>query len=96
MRGGPEPLTDAELNGLTTGKDGSIEGGAAESAAEEETEGEVEEVGEDLLEQTAHDVIAAVAGIDDKKVLRMLIKAEGAGKNRSSVLGALENRIAEL
>lgn len=89
MRGGPEPLTDAELNDLTVGGDGGLKVGGTE---EEDEAGDLT----GILEDPAHAVIEVVSTFADKDALKSLLKAEKAGKGRVTVITAIEDRIAEL
>lgn len=70
-----------------TGAGGGAQGAAATS--------EGDEVSNALLSKPAPEVIAAVEGIDDKKVLQDLLTTESAGKRRTTVITAIENKIAQ-
>lgn len=48
---------------------------------------------EKLVEGTASDVIASLTGNQDKDLLQALLAAERAGKNRKTVIDALESAV---
>jgi len=81
--------------------------GGVESAVEEAVEAEepktasVEEAEEPgtvdgILSDSAHDIIGIVSGITDTRRLGTLARHEENGKARSTVIAAIEARIAEL
>lgn len=74
------PGTDAG-SGTGTGS-GAAEGGTSGSTTS--TPGEL------LVDGNAPDVIASLAGLQDKAVLQAALDAEKAGKNRKTVVEALE------
>lgn len=65
--------------------------GAGSGAAEGGTSGSTTSTpGELLVDGNAPDVIASLAGLQDKAVLQAALDAEKAGKNRKTVVEALE------
>lgn len=57
---------------------------------------EEEEEADNILDGKADEVIAAVAKSEDPENLKLLFEQEKSGKNRSTVLKAIEGRIEEL
>lgn len=82
--------TEADT-GTVTGADagsgsssGTAEGSASASGSATATPGEL------LVDGNAPDVIASLAGLQDKTVLQSALEAEKAGKDRKTVVEALE------
>jgi hypothetical protein len=75
----------------TTGTDAGNGAGTGSDAAEGGTSGSTTSTpGERLVDGNAPDVIASLAGLQDKAVLQSALDAEKAGKNRKTVVEALE------
>jgi len=76
------PGTDADSGTGTGTGSGAAEGGTSGSTTS--TPGEL------LVDGNAPDVIASLAGLQDKAVLQAALDAEKAGKNRKTVVEVLE------
>jgi hypothetical protein len=84
------PGTDAGSGTGTGTGSGAAEGGTSGGTSGSTSGSTTATPGELLVDGNAPDVIASLAGLQDKAVLQAALDAEKAGKNRKTVVEALE------